>query len=140
VRDDVAAGLVSAERAGDGYGVVLTATGEVDAPATAARRAALSAARRAWPVTADERSAYEGRRGRHRVLRLSPALAGALGIANGDLVEMLGRHPAPLRAWARIDAEVPEGSVPLDALGRRMLGVEPGAGVRLRRLRSNGGS
>jgi hypothetical protein len=53
---------------------------------------------------------------------------------------MLGRHPAPLRAWVRVDAAVPEGSVPLDALGRRILGVEPGAGVHIRRLRSNGGS
>ena len=99
VREDVAAGLVSRERARDGYGVVLTATGEVDAPATTARRAALVAARRAWPVVADERDAYEGRRGRHRVLRLAPALARALGVAAGDLVELLGRHPAPLRAW-----------------------------------------
>jgi N-methylhydantoinase B len=106
----------------------------VDSPATAAQRAALAAARRTVPVDPDEREAYEGRRGRHRVLRLAPTLAYALGVATGDLVELLGRHPAPLRAWVRIDAEAPDGRVPLDALGRRILGVAPGDPVGLRLL------
>jgi N-methylhydantoinase B len=134
VRDDVAAGLVSRERARDGYGVVLSATGDVDGTATAAQRTALAAARRTFPVVADEREAYEGRRGRHRVLRLAPTLAYALGVTTGDLVELLGRHPAPLRAWVRIDADAPDDRVPLDALGRRILGVAPGDPVRLRVL------
>ena len=139
VRDDVAAGLVSPERAREGYGVVLMPTGEVDAAATATQRAAVAAARRTFPVVADEREAYEGRRGRHRVLRLAPTLAYALGVATGDLVELLGRHPAPLRAWVRIEADAPEGRVPLDALGRRILGVPAEAGVRIRPLKPIGG-
>src|SRR6185369_1168027 len=99
VRADVRGGYVSPARARDGYGVVLTAAGAIDTTATATERARLTAARRAWPVAVDERDPYEGERGKHRVLRLSPAVAEALGVGTGDLVEMLGRHPAPLRAW-----------------------------------------
>jgi N-methylhydantoinase B len=134
VQRDVRGGYVSPERARAGYGVVLRADGEVDAAATAAERARLAAARRGVVVVADERDAYEGGRGRHRVLRLSPALATSLGVATGDLVELLGRHPAPLRAWARVDDAAPGDRVALDALGRRILGVEPGGDVRIRPL------
>jgi N-methylhydantoinase B len=134
VRRDVMAGYVSAERARVGYGVVLTPTGDVDPVATLAERSRLAAARRRLPVAADERDAYEGRRGKHRVLRLAGALAADLGLATGDLVELFGRHPAPLRAWIRIEAGAPEGQAPLDTLGRRILGVSPGDTVELRRL------
>jgi N-methylhydantoinase B len=131
---DVQAGYVSAERARDGYGVVFTAGGAVDAAATRARRAELAAAPRRFPVRADERDSYEGARGKHRVLRLDPALAGRLGVGDRDLVELWGRHPAPLRAWVRVDAAAPAGVVPLDALGRRILGVAAGDTVEIRRL------
>lgn len=134
VRADVAAGYVSRERARDGYGVVLTREGRVDAGATAARRAELAAARRRLRVRADERDAYAGQRGRHRVLRMDRALAGELGLAEGDLVELLGRHPAPVRAWVTLEGTDARREIPLDALGRRMLGVEPGDEVEIRRL------
>lgn len=134
VRRDVMAGYVSPARGREGYGVVLTPTGNVDAAATRAERSRLAAARRRFPVTADERDPYEGRRGKHRVLRLAPGLAAGLGLATGDLVELLGRHPAPLRAWVRIEAGAPEGQVPLDGLGRRILGVSPGDTIEVRRL------
>jgi N-methylhydantoinase B len=148
VRADVLAGLVSRARARDGYGVVLTVGDDVDERATQARRAAdevdetatqelrvaLSAARRRWPVGVDERDPYEGWRGRHRVLRVSPSLARDLELATGTLVELLGRHPAPLRAWVRIDPTVPDGRIPLDALGRRILGIGADDSIELRRL------
>ncbi len=134
VRQDVLAGYVSRERARDGYGVVLTAAGAVDEAATWARRAELAAAVRRFPVVADERDPYEGVRGRHRVLRLGPRFAGELGLAAGDLIELWGRHPAPLRAWVGLDPDVPDGAMPLDALGRRILGVQVGDGVEIRRL------
>jgi N-methylhydantoinase B len=134
VREDVAAGHVSSDRARDGYGVVLTVDGDVDQGATRARRAELAAARRRFLVRADDRDAYEGARGKHRVLRLSTELAARLGLAAGDLVEMLGRHPAPLRAWVTLDSDAREGGVPLDHLARRILGVEAGDTVLLRRL------
>jgi N-methylhydantoinase B len=114
--------------------VILTSAGAVDTAATATERARLAATRRAWPVTADEREAYEGERGKHRVLRVSPALAATLGVATNDLVEMLGRHPAPLRAWVRVDPDAHDGRIALDTLGRRILGVAPDDGVLVRRL------
>jgi N-methylhydantoinase B len=134
VRRDVLGGYVSPERAGEGYGVVLTPSGAVDAIATVAARARLAATRRRFPIVADEREAYEGGRGRHRIQRISPALARTLGLATGDLVELHGRHPAPLRAWVRIDTGAPGSELPLDALGRRILGVQPGDGLLVRRL------
>ncbi|HEY3190518.1 MAG TPA: hydantoinase B/oxoprolinase family protein, partial [Solirubrobacteraceae bacterium] len=133
VRRDVRGGYVSPERAREGYGVVLTAAGEVDAAATAAERAGLASARRHVEIVADERDPYEGQRGRHRVLRLSPALGCALGVATADLIELLGRHPAPLRAWVRLDQAASDDRLPLDALGRRILGVVPGDAVQIRR-------
>jgi N-methylhydantoinase B len=134
VRDDVMAGYVSGERARAGYGVILAESGEVDAPATQAERARLAAARRRFPVIADEREPYEGRLGKHRVLRMAPAMAAALSLAAGDLVELRGRHPAPLRAWVRVETDAHEGQIALDALGRRILGVSPDDPVEVRHL------
>jgi len=134
VRQDVEAGYVSAERARTGYGVVLMPAGDVNAAATAAERSRLAAARRRFPVAADERDPYEGQRGKHRVLRLPPGLARALDVEEDGLVELLGRHPAPLRAWVRVEATALEGQLALDALGRRILGVTPGDAVEIRRL------
>ncbi len=134
VRDDVLAGYVSPERARLGYGVVLAPSGEVDVAATQAERTRLAAARLRFPVTADERDPYEGRLGKHRVLRMPPAMATDLGLSTGDLIELRGRHPAPLRAWVRVEAGAHEGLVALDAFGRRILGVSPGDAVEVRHL------
>jgi N-methylhydantoinase B len=134
VRDDVRAGYVSRERARLGYGVVLDSNHDVDIPATQAERARQVTTRRRFPVTADEGEPYEGRLGRHRVLRMPPAMAADLGLAAGDLIELRGRHPAPLRAWLRIDAGAREGVVALDAFGRRILGISPGDTVEVRHL------
>lgn len=134
VRADVAAGYVSPERARERYGVVLGPDGTVDTQGTQELRRELIARRVRLPVEADERNPYEGIKGRHRVLRLAPALAAELRLAADDLVELLGRHPAPLRAWVRMDPGAPSHAVPLDALGRKILGVGPGEPVGLRRL------
>ena len=123
VRQDVVAGRVSPARARAGYGVVLTQDGQVDEEATRSRRAELAAARRRLPVRADEREAYEGARGKHRLLRLTPEVASRLGVAPGDLVELLGRHPAPLRAWVTLDSAERGSQAPLDSLARRILGI-----------------
>jgi len=65
---------------------------------------------------------------------MTPAMAADLGLAAGDLIELRGRHPAPLRAWLRVEADAHEGQVALDAFGRRILGVSPGDTVEVRRL------
>src|SRR5262245_29309155 len=134
VARDVQAGYVSCDRARLGYGVVLTADERVDVTATQTERARLTSERRRWPVRADERDPYEGARGRHRVLRMSAALARTLAVETDDLVELHGRHPAPLRAWARIDPAATGELVALDELGRRILGVSTGDRIEIRRL------
>jgi len=135
VQQDVRAGYVSSERARDGYGIVLTARAEVDVDATHVQRAALAAQRCRVPVEADEREAYEGKRGKHRVLRLAAVLARSVNLKTDDLVELRGRHPAPLRAWIKVEPTAPDRQVvPLDAVGRRILGVEPGETVEICRL------
>lgn len=134
VRQDVAQGYVSEERAASGYGVLLDAQGTVDVGATAARRAELRARRFCLRVIADDTiEAYAGAKGRRRVLLLSAPDARALGACDGDMVELLGANPAPLRAWLRI-GETPEGHARLDAFARKVLRVADGDAVRVRLL------
>lgn len=137
VAADVRLGYVSRARAAARYGVVLRDDGTVDAAATAARRAALAAERVALPAVADEREAYRGVLGRHRVVRLGPTVLARLGIAPEAaadvLVELLGRHAAPLRAWVEVDPMAGE-ALPLDERARRILGIAPGEPVRIRVL------
>ena len=135
VRADVREGFVSAERAREGYGVVLDAAGEVDEEATAAARESLGRGRFRIAVRADETDPYTGVRGRRRTLRLAAVNAQRLGVADDDLVELLGAHPAPLRAWVRVEeGEADAGTLGLDAFGRRVLGVAEGDEVELRRI------
>ena len=134
VRADVAAGYVTADRARAGYGVVLDEAGGVDGASTAALRERIAASRPRLVVVADERHAYTGGKGMRRIVRLNDATAGRLGIAHDTLVELRGAHPAPLRAWARIDGEVGGGECPMDAFGRRVLGVTPGDTLIVRTL------
>ena len=124
VRADVREGFVSAERARDGYGVVLDAAGEVDEETTAAAREALRRGRFRIAVRADETDPDTGVRGRRRTLRLAAVNA-----------ERLGAHPAPLRAWVRVEEdEADAGTLGLDTFGRRVLGVGEGDEVELRRI------
>ena len=136
VAEDVRAGYVSAERARADYGVVLTEGGEVDERATADARAKLASDAPTLAIVADESSPYEGIKGRHRVLRLHPATAAKVGLRAKELVELLGRHPSPLRAWIGLADSAPHDAAPLDAFGRCVLGVDPGARVRLRKLQA----
>jgi N-methylhydantoinase B len=106
----------------------------IDGEATREQRDALRAARPQLLATKDDRFAYVGEKGMRRILRLSPNTAEALGLTADQLVELKGRHPAPLRAWVRLDAEIRDGCCPLDELGRRILGVDEGNTVILRAL------
>lgn len=127
VEQDVASGYVSVEQAREQYGVVVG-----DAKATVQLRKQLASSADRLEVLADEADPYEGIRGRHRMLRMHPSS----GLEDDQLVELLGRHPAPLRAWVKLDPSVPKASAPLDAFGRRVLGVSAGDRVRLRKLQS----
>ena len=135
VQKDVALGYVSLQQARDRYGVILSDDGDIDAEATERQRQAIRDGAIRLRVRGDEADPYEGREGRHRVLRLAPALAERLGVSEGELIELRGRHPAPLRCWVKLDrGEVADGPIPLDAFGRRVLGIEPDDEVVFRHL------
>jgi N-methylhydantoinase B len=127
VEEDVASGYVSAGQARAQYGVV-----PGDPSATAKLRKEMASEATTLEIRPDETDPYEGIRGKHRVLRLHPSS----GLKANQLVELLGRHPAPLRAWVKLDTAVPAGAAPLDEFARKVLGVEAGLRVRLRTLDS----
>jgi N-methylhydantoinase B len=134
VRRDVAFGVVSMQRAAEGYGVVLDDAGSVDAAATDAARATSRGRRHGLRVVADDTiEAYAGAKGKRRIVVLAIEDAAALGASDGDLIELLGVNPAPLRGWARI-VDGPAGELRLDAFARRVLRCEGGDEVRVRRL------
>jgi N-methylhydantoinase B len=134
VKQDVDAGYVSVERARERYGVCLLASGDIDHAATEMQRHKLRKERIFLPIEADESDQFEGWRGRHRVLRISRALADRLNVADADLVELKGKNPAPLRAWIRIAPERTGEQVPMDEFGRRVLGLKPGEAALFRKL------
>ena len=133
---DVREGYVTAEQAKAVYGVVAGENGAWDEAATKAQRAAIAGQRVSLRAVADDGEPYRhGTLSRRRICRLSPADADGLGLVEGDLLELVGRGGAPLRAWAALDAAVASGTVPLDALAARALGVEADGSVWIRRLR-----
>ena len=67
------------------------------------------------------------------MVRLAARDAAAVGAQEGDLVELLGANPAPLRAWVQI-RDTAEGEVRLDAFARRVLRCAGGDAVQLRLL------
>ena len=134
VRGDVVAGYVSEARAREGYGVIFDETGKVHATETSTLRERHAASRPRVSIVADERHSYTGGKGMRRIVRLNGATAKRLGIVHDTLVELRGTHPAPLRAWARIDDEVADTECPMDAFGRQVLGVAPGDAVAVRTL------
>jgi len=135
VRDDRREGYISDDRCRERYGVVLTAGGDVDAGASAALRRQLAARRVRLAVVATPDDLYlRGAVSRRRICRLNPADAAAGGFAEGAIVELVGPIGAPLRAWVVIDTAVQAVTVPLDALGRRVLGVDAGALLHVRPL------
>lgn len=133
VRRDVELGYISSERARSGYGVMLKADGSVDVAGTIALREAMRAQQFRIKVHAeDDIESYVGIKGRRRVVRLAPASAARLGVADDDFVEMLGAHPAPLRAWVQISQSAPADAVELDWFGRTVLGVEHNDTITIR--------
>ncbi|HEY7516660.1 MAG TPA: hydantoinase B/oxoprolinase family protein [Methylomirabilota bacterium] len=129
-------GYISAERCREQYGVVVTGGGEVDVAATEEQRRRLAAQRLWLRVVPTDGDVYlRGAVSRRRICRLSPADAVRPLFTDGTIVELVGRGGAPLRAWVVVDEAVRAGTLPLDALGRRVLGVDAGASLHVRPLR-----
>jgi N-methylhydantoinase B len=135
VLSDLREGYVSADRCRERYGVVVTSGGEVDVAATEELRRRLAARRLRLAVVATKDDLYlRGAVSMRRICRLNPADAATPGFNEGAIVELVGPVGAPLRAWVVIDRAVQTGTVPLDALGRRVLGVDAGAPLHVRPL------
>jgi N-methylhydantoinase B len=131
VAADLAEGYVTADGAERDYGVICR-DGRVDVDATAAKRAALLAARpRVRFVPGADLDAERG-----RLVRLDTQTAARLGIEPGAIVELVNPRGAPLRAWvaALLPGDGQRGEIAPDALA--MLGLTAGAAVELRAVHS----
>ena len=133
VAADLGHGIVSETAARQWYGVVLRKDGAVDERETATLREGLARARFTAVVVVDDTlDPYVGAKGRHRIVELSEADAATLSVVDDSLVEIFGAHPAPLRAWVRVNDKRKSGEIRLDAFGRKVLGVAGGDRVMLR--------
>ncbi|HZP36304.1 MAG TPA: hydantoinase B/oxoprolinase family protein [Methylomirabilota bacterium] len=130
VAADLAEGYVTPEGAERDYGVVWRA-GAVDPAATAARRAALAAARLRVRLTAA--GDLDSERG--RLIRLDAGSAARLGIGPGAIVELVNPRGAPLRAWvtALLPGDGARAEIAPAALGMLAAGETP---VELRAVHS----
>ena len=132
VREDFKQGYISRERARLGYGTVLRDGDEVDALATKALRDKFRSERFFIKVAIDGQfEPYVGQKGCHRIVELSTADAEALGAKTDDLVELIGKNPAPLRAWVRINPQAKKRIMRLDLFGCQILGIADGDELRI---------
>jgi N-methylhydantoinase B len=135
VQADVEFGVVSERRAREGYGVVLDANEKVDMQKTKALRENMRAKRFYMTAALDPSfKPYAGRKGQRRVLQMSEADAKTLGVKTDDLVEILGKNPAPLRAWVEISSGAKSGTFPIEEFGCKVLGIKNGDRVEIRYL------
>jgi N-methylhydantoinase B len=135
VAADIREGYVTAAHARAVYGVALRSDGEVDTPASDALRRDIAGRRIRLRVTESAKPLYEaGRYSRHRICPLNPGDAEAIGVAEGEMVELVGRSGPALRAWAKLDDRVPSGSMPLDVLGRSATAAAVGEPLHVRPL------
>ena len=132
---DLRDGYISPAACRERYGVVVRDGLEVDSAGTGSLRREL-AARRLWlTVTPTDDTLYlRSAVSRRRICRLNPDDTQRAGLADGAIVELVAARAAPLRAWLVADADVAAGRVPLDPLGRRVLGVAAGAPLHIRPL------
>src|SRR5207245_9348015 len=91
---DLAQGVVTPAAAASVYGVVV-ADGAVDEAATLERRRRLAAAR----VTASLSLTADRDETQTRIIALDAATARRLGVARGDVVELVNPGGAPARCW-----------------------------------------
>jgi N-methylhydantoinase B len=132
---DIERGYVSPEQAQAQYGVILNSSGELNLKMTSSCRKTLLAKRFHIPVRIDNAlEYYTGNKGHRRLLTIATEIAQTLGVADDDMVEILGGNPAPLRAWIRIDALASSDSVPLDDFATKVLGISESSVVWIRPL------
>jgi N-methylhydantoinase B len=126
---DVEEQYLSEAEAAARFGVVIR-DGAVDTAATQTRRAQLAGDRSTVVLELSNEELNDGPR---RQFIVSQAMADALDVAEGGLVELVTGRGAPLRAWAKIGGDgdvVVVGPTSLD-----ILGAAPGDRVQIRATR-----
>ncbi|MBV9348926.1 MAG: hydantoinase B/oxoprolinase family protein, partial [Pseudolabrys sp.] len=135
VEADLRQGYIDESHAKNMYGVV-HANGRVDREATAALRKTAKAERRTFRTARSD--SLRGPDGL-RVCGLNAESAGKIGVATGDIVEIITGNGAPLRCWVRLEKAAPAGAVTLSGTSLGLAGVVENAEVRLRPLRTPAG-
>jgi hypothetical protein len=82
-----------------------------------------------------EADSCAGDLGRHRRICLNPSTVSRFGLFGGDLVELIGANPVPLRGWVEVAENAAEDQIAVDAWGQGVLGSGEGTEVMLRLLR-----
>jgi N-methylhydantoinase B len=136
VARDVYLGYLSRERAREVYGVVLSPGGAVDAAATGGERARVVAARHQVSLAEAADDDLDPAR---RWIGLSDAQAARLGLAQGDLIEIVNpQGAAALRGWVQLTGNALSGNgalhLGLGPIGHAALGTRPGDTVEIRKL------
>ena len=134
VAADLRDGYISQAAACQFYGLVLDANDAVDTVATRALRQRLRAARVKLTALLQAEAFEQGAVSRRRVYRLNPRDAQLANVGEDDVVELDTGRAAPLRGWARLDAQVELATVALDARGLAILKAAAGEKVTLRRV------
>jgi len=133
VADDVRQGLVTREQAAERFGVVLDATGAIDAALTTARKQKLRAKRRELPLHLSARIDGSSR----RQIALNPTTARALNLEAGDLVELVRPNAPTLRAWVVEDTTAPDSAVGITSDGAAILRARERDLVQVRLLQKS---
>jgi len=131
VAEDVHSGYVSEQAARDIYGVVITPSG-LDGRATRALREEMHA-RRCWLVSA----LLEGPEftDNQRVAVISKGCASQLGVTAGMLIEAPNAFGPSLRAWTKIEPDLPDEVCAIGPSGLLILGVAAGERIWVRAVR-----
>jgi N-methylhydantoinase B len=146
VSADVFSGYISRKEAEASYGVVFLPPRRedlkwrIDENRTAAKRRSLARANRS-KVEAAELIGLDGLINGRRQFFVSRELASRMSLRRGEIVELWGIHPAPLRAWVELlvsrvscIGKFSKSRIYLDAYSRKVVGVEPGTWVSVRKL------
>lgn len=135
VAEDCRLNYISEQAMRDVYAVVVSSENAgPDEAATEALREKLRNGRVQLTAVSEDCSYRSGAVSRHRICRLHPSDAEAIGGQAESLVELVSGHGAPLRAWLLIDQELEPGSCPIDAHGLAMLGLSSGESLEVRLL------
>jgi N-methylhydantoinase B len=128
---DVDQGYLNSEQAASRYGVIINGDGALNEKKTLEARAQIRQARIICSVQLLNEDEFEGVR---RLFRISVGDSKRLGIADGDLVEIIGSKCAPIRGWVRVDGAL--SSLAIGSDSARLAGLVSGDEAIVRAVRS----